>query len=177
MDKKKIITIVAAACVVIAAAAIIFAAKNKQNDNANNNVSYSEASTANKTAEESGTKSEEQPKATDNGEEKKEEIVAESSENQTVEKVTPTFMYFISASDEEFEKTNKMLEELKKQYGDKVNFDIVNVDENPEAKKNFPVEGQTPALIMLNTSNDISALEFKCNDKSTLSKDIENALK
>ena len=29
---------------------------------------------------------------------------------------------------------------------------------------------------MLNTSNDISALEFKCNDKSTLENDIKKAM-
>ena len=90
---------------------------------------------------------------------------------------TPTFMYFISNSDENFEETNKVIDELKKEYDGKVNFDIVNVDENPEAKENFPVDGQTPALIMLNTSNDISAFEFKCGDKDKLKSAIDAAMK
>ena len=93
------------------------------------------------------------------------------------EKVTPTFMYFISEKDADFEKTNEMLEELQNQYSDDIKFDIVNVDANAEALQNFPlVDGNTPALIMLNTSNDISAMEFKCSDKDKLENDIKAAL-
>ncbi|MCC8160733.1 MAG: hypothetical protein LIO53_05420 [Oscillospiraceae bacterium] len=91
-------------------------------------------------------------------------------------KVTPTFMYFVSNSDADFEETNAMIEELMDEYDGDVNFDIVNIDENPEATENFPVENNTPALIMLNTDNDISAIEFQCSDKDTLAADIENAL-
>ena len=89
---------------------------------------------------------------------------------------TPTFMYFVSNSDADFEKTAAMLDELKKEYGDKITFEIKNIDDEPELKDNFPVEGQTPALIMLNTSNDISAFEFQCSDKHKLIECIKNAL-
>ena len=89
---------------------------------------------------------------------------------------TPTFMYFVSNSDADFEKTAAMLYELKKEYGDKITFEIKNIDDEPELKDNFPVEGQTPALIMLNTSNDISAFEFQCSDKDKLIECIKNAL-
>lgn len=89
---------------------------------------------------------------------------------------TPTFMYFVAYSDENYSQTQKMLDTLMKEYSDRVTFDIINIDDNPEAKENFPVDRQTPALIMLNTSNDISAFEFKCDDKATLISDIENAL-
>ena len=89
---------------------------------------------------------------------------------------TPTFMYFVSNSDADFEKTTAMLDELQKEYGDKITFEIKNIDDEPELKDNFPVEGQTPALIMLNTSNDISAFEFQCSDKDNLIECIKNAL-
>ena len=89
---------------------------------------------------------------------------------------TPTFMYFVSNSDADFEKTAAMLDELKKEYGDKITFEIKNIDDEPELKDNFPVEGQTPALIMLNTSNDISAFEFQSRDKDKLIECIKNAL-
>ncbi len=104
--------------------------------------------------------------------------VAESSSTQTQdeEKVTPTFMYFVSNGDADFDKTQSMIEELKKEYDGKINFNIINIDEDSEAAKNFPVQGNTPALIMLNTSNDISALEFQCADKDKLKTDIETAL-
>lgn len=89
---------------------------------------------------------------------------------------TPTFMYFVSNSDNGFEATNNMIEELKREYEGRVNFEVINLDDVPEAKENYPVDQQTPALIMLNTHNDISAIEFKCSDKQKLSKYIENAL-
>lgn len=93
-----------------------------------------------------------------------------------VAKVTPTFMYFVSSSDADFAQTNTMVHELEEQYGDEVNFNIINIDEDSEAAKNFPVQDNTPALIMLNEANDISAIEFKCSDKSKLEADINAAL-
>ena len=98
---------------------------------------------------------------------------SESSEEQV--KVTPTFMLFVSISDKDYDKVMKNVEELKKENGDKVKFDIVDVDENPDAKKNFPVENQTPALIMLNTSNDICAFEFKISDMNKMKSAIDKA--
>lgn len=96
---------------------------------------------------------------------------------QTQEKVTPTFMYFVSAKDADYEKTNEMIGELQEKYADDIKFNIIDVDTDTEALKNFSlVDGNTPALIMLNTSNDISAMEFKCSDKSKLEDDIKNAL-
>lgn len=89
----------------------------------------------------------------------------------------PTFMYFVSKTDVDYDNAMSTVESLKESYGKKINFDIVDVDENPESKKNFPVEGQTPVLIMLNTSNDISALEFKCSDEAKLENAIKSALK
>lgn len=97
---------------------------------------------------------------------------------QQAEKVTPTFMYFISEKDADFEKTNEMIAELEEKYADEVKFNIINIDTDTEALKNFPlVDGNTPSLIMLNTSNDISAMEFKCSDKGKLEDDIKAALK
>jgi|GEM_PF-434229 len=103
------------------------------------------------------------------------QAVTETSESE--KKYTPTFMYFISKSDAGFDATNGMIEDLKKEYDGRVKFDIINVDDTPEAKENFPVDQQTPALIMLNTSNNISAIEFKCSDKQVLRQYIEAALK
>lgn len=98
-----------------------------------------------------------------------------ASEEEEV-KVTPTFMYFVSKQDADHDKTMEIVEELKKKYKGKVNFDITDIDENPEAKENFPVEGQTPMLIMLDTSNNISMMPQKITDKAKLEEAIENAL-
>ena len=92
------------------------------------------------------------------------------------EKVTPTFMYFYTSAD--IEAVEPLLSDLESEYNGKVNFTPINVDENPEALENFSlVSGNTPALIMLDTSNNISKLEFKCTDKEVLKADIEDALK
>ena len=43
-----------------------------------------------------------------------------------------------------------MYTELENEYKDKINFQLVNVDENPEALENFSlVKDQTPALLCL----------------------------
>ena len=100
-----------------------------------------------------------------------------TAQTESTEKVTPTFMYFVANADDNFDATNTMYTELENEYKDKINFQLVNVDENPEALENFSlVKDQTPALIMLDTSNNISAIEFKCSDKDKLKTDIDNAL-
>ena len=101
----------------------------------------------------------------------------DTAQTKSTEKVTPTFMYFVANADDNFDATNTMYTELENEYKDKINFQLVNVDENPEALENFSlVKDQTPALIMLDTSNNISAIEFKCSDKDKLKTDIDNAL-
>lgn len=89
---------------------------------------------------------------------------------------TPTFMYFVSEADAEYDKEMTLVEELKAKYSDKVKFDIHNIDETPEDKENFPVDGMTPALIMLDTKNNISAMEFMCADIEKLKTAIDAAL-
>lgn len=101
----------------------------------------------------------------------------DTAQTESTEKVTPTFMYFVANADDNFDATSTMYTELENEYKDKINFQLVNVDENPEALENFSlVKDQTPALIMLDTSNNISAIEFKCSDKDKLKTDIDNAL-
>lgn len=91
------------------------------------------------------------------------------------EKVTPTFKYFYTNAEKDT--VMPIIDELKAEYGDKVQFDIVNVDENKEILQNFQlVDGNTPALIMLNTDNDISKLEFQCTDIEVLKADIDETL-
>lgn len=113
-------------------------------------------------------------KKEDKKEDKKADTKSETKENTSTNsntseeaeevKVTPTFMYFVSKKDADHEKTMEIVEELKKKYKGKVNFDITDIDENPEAKENFPVEGQTPMLIMLDTSNNISMMPQKITE-------------
>ncbi len=91
-------------------------------------------------------------------------------------RVTPTFMYFVSSADEGYDDTQAMLAELEAEYGESIKFDIRNVDDDPEMAENYSVTGQTPALIMLDVYNDISAFAWQCNDKELLISYIEAAL-
>ena len=159
-NRNKLIAIIAAAAVIIIVVCLI--AVNAGKDNKSSLV-RSDGQKVEDSAD--NASNEQQPSGND---------TVQNEEPQ--EKVTPTFMYFISGNDQNFDETNAMLEELKAQYSEQVMFDIVNIDENPEAIDNFPVAGQTPVLIMLNTSNDISAIEFMCSDKATLEEDIQKAL-
>ena len=100
----------------------------------------------------------------------------EPTAEESVEKVTPTLMYFISNSDATFDEEQKTVEELQQEYGDSVNFSVINIDVNTEAANNFPVQGQTPMVIMLDTSNNISAMSPMTYEKDELKEIIDAAL-
>lgn len=89
---------------------------------------------------------------------------------------TPTFMYFVSNDDADFDKTNEVISRLKNEYDGMVTFDIRNVTDDPSQLESFPVEGQTPALIMLNTKNDISNFLFQNGNYDDLKAAIDSAL-
>ncbi len=182
---KKKIGIIIAGCIVVLAvigcAVWYFAAGNKNTEEPKNaqNVSNmvdeknipveTEGETANEVTE--APKSGEDTVGQDAGS-------AESKGTQKAEKVKPTFMYFVTNTDMKSETTQKVITDLKKEYEDRVVFDIKNVDDDPELLENFAlVKDQTPALIMLNTNNDICKFLFKTTDLDDLKASIEEALK
>jgi len=184
MNKKKIIII--AAVVVVLAAVLIAVLKSNGTENKNqseNNTQQQAEATVEPEKEAAEAENKTDENVQKNEEVKKEEKTQAENKPQATQKAeekvfTPTFMYFVSPSkDANHEATMKMLDELKKEYDGKVNFDIRDIDANPEDTKNFPVEGQTPTLIMLNTKNDICAWNPKCSDKTTLKTAIDGALK
>lgn len=127
-----------------------------------------------KKEEKADTKKSEDKKAEQKTESKETTEVAESEPEV---KVTPTFMFFVTKKDSDYNKAMQAVEDLKKSYGEKIRFDIVDIDEKPEAKENFSlVVGNTPALIMLDTSNNISDIKMKLSDKAEMESAIENAL-
>ena len=186
MDKKKIIIIVAAVVAVIAvvfgilAAGGIITGGNETTSSIVDKVDNNKKDKGEKAEKDDVKKEEnkEEKKSEEKKDEKTESSVASTDNNPVQEKVKPTFMYFVSKKDPSYDAAMQAVESLKKSYGDSVVFDIRDVDEEPDVKKNFAlVDGQTPALIMLNTENNISTFEFKCSDESKLRADIENALK
>lgn len=89
---------------------------------------------------------------------------------------TPTFVYVVSKTHENYDEYMKIVEELKSEYEGRVKFDLRDMDENPEEKENFPVMDGVPMLIMLDTKNNPITIDYT-TDKSKLKDDIESALK
>ena len=176
MKNKKLIIIIAIVIVIAAALAATLMKKDAK-----------EPIKEEKVTETATPKSEDGLVVPDSPEEKQEENTADKKEEKASEKkeekeeqktFTPTFMYFVSGADEGFDATNAIIDELKKEYKDKVNFDIRNIDDDPKLVENFPVgDGNTPTLIMLNTKNEISNILFKTADKAKLKQAIEAAMK
>lgn len=159
MDKKKKIIIITAAAIVVvlAIAAAIIAARPKN--------------TAAPTEADGQVQQKTEVPAKDDG-------ASDGDASSGEEKVyTPTFMYFISSADADFDKTNEVIERLKSEYDGKVKFDIRNVDNDPAQLENFPVEGKTPALIMLDTKNEISGFLFQTGNYDELKAAIDAAMK
>ncbi len=106
------------------------------------------------------------------------------SVNTNEPKVMPTFMYFVSKNDASYNDAKAVYDELSAEYGDKVKFQLMDVDEHPEYKDNYminledsPIPMHTPTLIMLDVRNNISTIGLsECTDKSTLKAAIEKAL-
>ena len=101
---------------------------------------------------------------------------SESGEVREEGYYTPVMMYFVSKNDEGYADYMAMVEELKAEYDGRVDFEIIDVDEHPEAKENFPAEGNTPMLIMNDITNTITSIRFKCADKELIKGDIDAAL-
>ena len=100
----------------------------------------------------------------------------DAKNTETPKKVKPTFMYFVAETDADYKEAMETFEALKKEYGDRVVFDLKNVTKEPELLENFSfIAGQTPALIMLNTSNDINNFVFASHDQEKLKAEIEAA--
>lgn len=105
-----------------------------------------------------------------------EEKTVKTSTGEVIDK--PTFMYFVTKADLEDKTTKDLIDKLAEEFGDKVLFDIKNVDEDKKLLDNFPiVKDNTPALIMLKADGDISTFLFKTNEYEKLKLAIETEVK
>ncbi len=90
---------------------------------------------------------------------------------------TPTFMYFVTTKDENYDEYMAVLEEVKSEYEGTVKFDVVDIDEESDAKDRFGdiIALGTPSLIMLNTHNDPCAFMGECVTKEQMTESIARA--
>ena len=91
---------------------------------------------------------------------------------------TPTFMYFVSKTDEKYSEYMAAVNEVQAEYASKIQFQIIDIDEDPEKKENFEdiVGMGMPALIMLDTKNNICGINISCVEKATMVENIKRAL-
>ena len=172
---KKMIGIIAAiiVAVVVVIMAIVGAFTVDSQDKNVSSIVDEQVGTV-KSEEKTQEKSENAP--TQNEKEQKTENKPQTGNFDAEEKVfTPTFMYFVSEKNEGYKEGMAAVERLKKEYDGKVNFDIRDVDKNPENLKNFPVADIIPALIMLNTKNDICAFSPMVTKYEDLKAAIDSA--
>ncbi|MCX7715502.1 MAG: hypothetical protein N2171_07220 [Clostridia bacterium] len=97
----------------------------------------------------------------------------QTQSNQAQKK--PTFMYFISASDARFAETNAILADLKKKYGDRVNFDIRNIDENPDDKTRYSIT-VTPTLYLMASDGEFKDIKLGFADEAALEQSIKKVI-
>lgn len=99
-----------------------------------------------------------------------------NGDNAALENKTPEFLYFVSESDANYQEALKVFDELKAEYGDKVNFELKNVTQDPELLERFqPVQGNTPFLII--DGNGDMSMAPKSADKKELEAAIIKILK
>lgn len=178
-SKKIVIGAVAAVAVVgIASAVWYFGFANKEEEPPKNAQNVSSTATAEPSGqpEESAAPAESGAPAQSGGASSGSAASGAAATEEPV-KVTPTFMYFVTNDDLANEAVKSTLDALQAEYADRVNFDIKNVDEDATLLERFSfVEGNTPALIMLNTANDICDIKMKNSDQDALKASIEGAL-
>ena len=105
------------------------------------------------------------------------QVTQNTEPTEEPEKVTPTFVYFVTKEDATTDAFLATVEKLKGEFEGKINFDLRDLDANPEEKENFAlVVGNTPAVIMLDIYNNPCAFELANPSEDALRATIQKAL-
>lgn len=105
--------------------------------------------------------------------------VDENGSDSAVKTELPVMMCFISDKDDKADETKKILDELQKEYKDKITFTVINTDETPDAVERYslnvlnPTGNPTPTYIMLDTKGDFKDFKFGFTDKAGLEESIK----
>lgn len=185
MKNKKVIAGIIAVLIAAAVGIGITVAVNKGGNSESGNDTKLESTQApsedeSKEDEKFDNESETEKDKADDKDDDKEDIELEDDKGEVMTE-KPVFMYFVSAKDEKHDETKKILEELQKEYEEKVMFRIMDVDEHPEYVEQFSLnafnpDGGTPMLIMLDTKGQFKDLKAGFADKKTLEKSIAKAI-
>lgn len=88
----------------------------------------------------------------------------------------PMFKFFYNSSDEKAAELMAVLEELENTYGDRVIFDISDLDEHPEYVEQFSIM-MAPQLYMLEADGNFADIKLGVYDKAELEDAISKVFK
>lgn len=170
MSNKKKIIIVLVIAVVSVLALVISGIKSKNN-------TKPESAKPQETQTEQKTEEKKEEQKAEEKEEKTEQNSQNTTENaQKSEDIKAKFMFYVSNADEKKEQALKAYEELKKEYQDKADFIVINIDEQPEMVHNFALPDETPKLILIGPDNEFS-MKNNCADKEELKNELLKIIK
>lgn len=93
--------------------------------------------------------------------------VVQQSEETLRPDAKPTFKFFYNSSDERAAELMAVIEELQQTYGDRVIFDISDLDEHPEYVEQFSII-TPPQLYMLEADGNFADIKMGVYDKAEL---------
>lgn len=104
-------------------------------------------------------------------------VASPSKTNNAVqtEDIKAKFMYYVSEANENKEEALKIVDELKNEYKDEVDFVVINIDTEPEKVYGFALPDETPKLVLIGINNEFS-MKSNCADKEVLKQEIENVI-
>lgn len=88
----------------------------------------------------------------------------------------PMFKFFYNSSDEKAAELMAVIEELENTYGDRVVFDISDLDEHPEYVEQFSIMA-APQLYMLEADGNFADIKLGVYDKAELEDAISKVFK
>ena len=99
----------------------------------------------------------------------------ESENTEPSKDIKAKFMYYVSEVDENKEEALKVVDELKNEYSENVEFIVINIDKEPEKVYGFALPDETPKLVLLGVNSEF-AMKSNCADKDVLKQEIEKVL-
>lgn len=86
----------------------------------------------------------------------------------------PKLMFFVT--DEDYAEMKNTVHKLEKEYKGRIDIEVMNVDRDKSLLSSFPVDGNTPAVIVTDGSGDVCGIHFKTDSYDAMRLIIEEAV-
>ena len=171
MDKKKKIIIVAVILVITAAAlAWVFTRPEKTDNNPQNENNQTETTQPQETQKPEETQTQEE------SQEPQSEQQTDTTQTTSPKAAECTVMYIYSDSDNDKDKNLEMMENVKKDYAGKANFNVMNINDEFAQMTGFALPDETPKLIVITEDGGFSQIA-NCSDETAIRQEIDKFVK